>query len=354
MSLETGSRIQDLVPTNPVGATDFVQQGDDHIRLLKVCIQGSLPNLGAGQVTASAEELSILDGATLDVSELNKLDGLLASTAELNFVVGVTSAIQTQLDAKLSIAAAAAGYQPLDSDLTAIAALTTTSYGRGFLDLANDAATATKLAAMVPTWTGLHTWARSSYPTIQITPPSENISCGFSINNASGTRKLELLYNGTGTGGAYGIAAGHVGINGVAGLSLCAADTVYLTISTAGVVKIYETNAGALRDAATKSVTYSSPGGTSYTLAAADNNSIRRLNGITTLNCPAGLESGSNGTILNDSGAACTIQGSSGGRIFNFTGATRQGPASRTLAYGGVMSWVTDGSDFFVFGSGIS
>ena len=55
---------------------------------------------GATDVTSSAAELNILDGATL-------------STTELNYVDGVTSAIQTQLDAK----------QPLDSDLTTIAGL---------------------------------------------------------------------------------------------------------------------------------------------------------------------------------------------------------------------------------------
>ena len=37
---------------------------------------------------------------SLDSAELAKLDGLTASTAELNYSVGVTSAIQTQLDAK--------------------------------------------------------------------------------------------------------------------------------------------------------------------------------------------------------------------------------------------------------------
>lgn len=45
-----------------------------------------------GDVTASAAELNILDGATL-------------STTELNYVDGVTSAIQTQLDAKANLAA---------------------------------------------------------------------------------------------------------------------------------------------------------------------------------------------------------------------------------------------------------
>lgn len=53
-------------------------------------------------VTASAAEVNILDGATL-------------TTTELNFVTGVTSAIQDQLDDK----------QPLDATLTALAAFNT-------------------------------------------------------------------------------------------------------------------------------------------------------------------------------------------------------------------------------------
>lgn len=41
-------------------------------------------------VTASASELNILDGATLSTTELNVLDGITASTAELNIMDGVT------------------------------------------------------------------------------------------------------------------------------------------------------------------------------------------------------------------------------------------------------------------------
>lgn len=48
----------------------------------------------------------------------------------------------------LTTAAAAAGYQPLDADLTAIAALSTTAYGRSLLTLANAAALGTELAAI--------------------------------------------------------------------------------------------------------------------------------------------------------------------------------------------------------------
>lgn len=46
---------------------------------------------GATDVTASALELNILDGATLSTAELNVLDGVTASTAELNILDGVTA-----------------------------------------------------------------------------------------------------------------------------------------------------------------------------------------------------------------------------------------------------------------------
>jgi len=51
-------------------------------------------------VTATTAELNILDGVTATATEINKLDGLTASTTELNYVTNVTSAIQTQLNAK--------------------------------------------------------------------------------------------------------------------------------------------------------------------------------------------------------------------------------------------------------------
>ena len=49
-------------------------------------------------VTATASELNILDGATVSTAELNILDGITATTTELNYVDGVTSNIQTQFD----------------------------------------------------------------------------------------------------------------------------------------------------------------------------------------------------------------------------------------------------------------
>lgn len=67
------------------------------------------------------------------------------NTSDLN--KPVSTAQQTALDLKADITAVASGYQPLDSDLTAIAALTTTAYGRALLALADAAAGRTALGA---------------------------------------------------------------------------------------------------------------------------------------------------------------------------------------------------------------
>jgi microcystin-dependent protein len=75
-----------------------------------------------GHVTAlGSKTLALTDfGVTATSAELNIMDGVTATTAELNFVDGVTSNIQTQLNALDS------NKQPLDAELTAIAALATT------------------------------------------------------------------------------------------------------------------------------------------------------------------------------------------------------------------------------------
>jgi len=45
MGLETATYIDGLVVSNPVGSTDTVSQGDNHIRLLKSTIKASFPNI---------------------------------------------------------------------------------------------------------------------------------------------------------------------------------------------------------------------------------------------------------------------------------------------------------------------
>ena len=88
MALETFQYIDDLVATNPT-ATDNVSQGDDHIRGIKTTLKNTFPNV-TGAITATE--------------------------AELNFVDGVTSAIQTQLDAKLTSSDIGSTIQGYDAD----------------------------------------------------------------------------------------------------------------------------------------------------------------------------------------------------------------------------------------------
>lgn len=76
MGLEVGTYISDLNSANPPGG-DAKNQGDDHLRLLKSTIKTTFPNV-AGAMTATH--------------------------TELNYVVGVTSAIQGQLNLKGFIA----------------------------------------------------------------------------------------------------------------------------------------------------------------------------------------------------------------------------------------------------------
>ncbi len=57
MGLESGNRIEDLVDTNPL-ATDDVSEGDDHLRLIKTCVQGSFPSLGATACDRTGVELN--------------------------------------------------------------------------------------------------------------------------------------------------------------------------------------------------------------------------------------------------------------------------------------------------------
>lgn len=96
MSVESASYINQLDSTRPT-SSDLKSEGDNHLRLLKVVLQNTLPNI-AGAVTATH--------------------------TQLNYVTGVTSAIQTQLDAKAPLASPALTGTPTVP--TAATATTTT------------------------------------------------------------------------------------------------------------------------------------------------------------------------------------------------------------------------------------
>ena len=64
MSLEAGDGfISGLVATNPVGAVDPKSQGDDHIRLIKVALKGTFPNIDAA-VTVTEDVINGVQNAS--------------------------------------------------------------------------------------------------------------------------------------------------------------------------------------------------------------------------------------------------------------------------------------------------
>lgn len=118
MALETGTYISDLVSTNPT-SSDGKNQGDDHIRLLKSTIKATFPNVS---------------------------NVVLPTHTELNYVDGVTSAIQTQLDAKAPLAS---------PSFTGTPTVPTASVGTTGTQAASlDFVIATSLAGTLPGQTG--------------------------------------------------------------------------------------------------------------------------------------------------------------------------------------------------------
>ena len=100
MGLEAATYIDELVISNPTGL-DGVNEGDNHLRLIKSVLQNSFPAI-SGAVAASDVELSLLSGLTADAAELNILDGAVVTTAEVNYLSGVTGPLQAQIDGVLA------------------------------------------------------------------------------------------------------------------------------------------------------------------------------------------------------------------------------------------------------------
>ncbi|MCK5319402.1 MAG: hypothetical protein KAJ55_15935, partial [Anaerolineales bacterium] len=73
MGLEVFGFIPDLVDTNPVGATDFVNEGDDHLRGVKFTLQNQFPNIGQDQMLLTALELN--DAARQAISNVFAASG---------------------------------------------------------------------------------------------------------------------------------------------------------------------------------------------------------------------------------------------------------------------------------------
>ena len=69
MSLETATYVYNLVPTNPDGPVDLASTADDHIRLIKACLQRTFPNMdGAVTVTPAAINTAVTYGVLRNTS----------------------------------------------------------------------------------------------------------------------------------------------------------------------------------------------------------------------------------------------------------------------------------------------
>jgi len=120
MTVESATYINQLDATKP-GATDPKSEGDDHLRLLKSTVKATFPNV-TGAVSATHTELGYVAGVTSALqTQLNAkapsasptFTGTVAlpsttsigsvSSTELGYVAGATSALQTQLNAKAPI-----------------------------------------------------------------------------------------------------------------------------------------------------------------------------------------------------------------------------------------------------------
>lgn len=82
--------LDDLVVSNPDGATDPKSEGDDHVRGIKNVLKNTFPNINAA-VTATATELNILDGVTASLTELNYLDITTLGTSQSSKAVTADS-----------------------------------------------------------------------------------------------------------------------------------------------------------------------------------------------------------------------------------------------------------------------
>ena len=85
MGLETGTYIDSLNSSNPA-AGDPVNEGDDHIRLVKSTVKATFPNI-SGAVTSTHTELNLLDGVTANTTELNYVDITTLGTAQASKAV---------------------------------------------------------------------------------------------------------------------------------------------------------------------------------------------------------------------------------------------------------------------------
>lgn len=234
-------------------------------------------------VVPSGKTLTIASGATIAAAEGSTITGFTAS-ATWGGITGTLSSqtdLQTALDAKanasalsgyLTTSTAASTYQPLDGDLTAIAALTTTSYGRELLTRADAAAVRSALslgtlATQTATITDYLTIASAASTYAPIAGVSGNWSVGGNISLtgslATGAGNIETTVGNISTGS--GIISG----NGSSITALNASNIASGTLNIARITDASITNAKLANSSITINGTAVALGGSVTTSTAA-------------------------------------------------------------------------------------
>lgn len=207
-------------------------------------LSGSILSATAGGLTVGTTTVT---GGTNGYALVNNA-GQLGEVSLASYLTTATAAstyltLSTAASTYLTTSSAASSYQPLDSDLTSIAALTTTSFGRDLLTRADAAATRSALglgtlatqSATISDYLTLATAASTYQPLDSHLTSFAGLAdaAGVLTNNGSGT----FSYTATSTGGnALGTDAGKIAVYSENG-EITAASAVRLTsgISVMGI-----------------------------------------------------------------------------------------------------------------------
>jgi hypothetical protein len=103
MPVESGSFIEDLNPAWPLGASDDIAQGDDHLRLIKRFVQQSFPEVG-GSVNVSHTEMNQLAGISTGQTIQQQINDLKnAGVGPHNHAIADVTGLQSALNAKAAL-----------------------------------------------------------------------------------------------------------------------------------------------------------------------------------------------------------------------------------------------------------
>jgi hypothetical protein len=207
------------------GTSSGTNTGDQTITL-----SGDVTGSGTGLITASIGALKVTNSMLAGSIALSKLS-ITGTPNATTYLRG--DGTWSQLDSLL------AGYQPLDANLTAIAALTTTTFGRSLLTLADAAAARAAIGAGTSSFSGIYsallgipsTFAPSAHKTSHATGGSDALTAA-DIGAVPTSRTLTI--NGT----ALDLSANRSWTvsGGITGTTGTAANMLLFTTSTDGVI----------------------------------------------------------------------------------------------------------------------